>query len=36
MSEVFVSNATNVLKKVLVCSPKYYVFTEVLCVQCHQ
>lgn len=29
MSEVFVSNATNVLKKVLVCSPKYYVFNAI-------
>lgn len=29
MSEVFVSNATNVLKKVLVCSPKYYVFNGI-------
>lgn len=29
MSEVFVSNATNVLKKILVCSPKYYVFNAI-------
>lgn len=29
MSEVFVSNATNELKKVLVCSPKYYVFNGI-------
>ena len=29
MSEIFVSNATNVLKKVLVCSPKYYVFNGI-------
>lgn len=29
MSEIFVSNATNELKKVLVCSPKYYVFNAI-------
>jgi len=29
MSEVFVPNATNVLKKILVCSPKYYVFNAI-------
>lgn len=29
MSTYFVSNATNVLKKVLVCSPKYYVFNAI-------
>lgn len=29
MSEVFVSNATNELKKVLVCSPEYYVFNGI-------
>lgn len=29
MSEVFVPNATNVLQKVLVCSPKYYVFNAI-------
>ena len=29
MSKVYVSNATNVLKKVLVCSPKYYVFNGI-------
>lgn len=29
MSKVYVSNATNVLKKVLVCSPKYYVFNAI-------
>lgn len=29
MSEIFVSNATNVLEKVLVCSPKYYVFNGI-------
>ena len=27
--EIFVPNATNVLKKVLVCSPKYYVFNAI-------
>lgn len=29
MSQVYVPNATNVLKKVLVCSPKYYVFNGI-------
>lgn len=29
MSEVFVKNATNELKKVLVCSPEYYVFNGI-------
>jgi len=29
MSEIFVPNATNVLQKVLVCSPKYYVFNAI-------
>lgn len=29
MSEVFVTNATNTLEKVLVCSPKYYVFNAI-------
>lgn len=29
MSKVFVSNGTNILKKVLVCSPKYYVFNAI-------
>lgn len=29
MSQVFVSNATNILKKVLVCSPQYYVFNAI-------
>ncbi|CAM3435153.1 2-nitroimidazole nitrohydrolase [Klebsiella spallanzanii] len=29
MSQVFVSNATNRLKKVLVCSPQYYVFNAI-------
>lgn len=29
MSEIFVSNATNELEKVLVCSPKYYVFNGI-------
>lgn len=29
MSEIFVPNATNVLEKVLVCSPKYYVFNAI-------
>ena len=27
--EIFVPNATNVLKKVLVCSPKYYVLNAI-------
>ena len=30
MSEnIFVSNATNVLKEVVVCSPKFYVFNAI-------
>lgn len=29
MSEIFVPNGTNVLEKVIVCSPKYYVFNGI-------
>jgi N-dimethylarginine dimethylaminohydrolase len=29
MADVFVSNATNVLEKILVCSPQYYVFNGI-------
>lgn len=29
MSQIFVCNASNVLKKVLVCSPQYYVFNPI-------
>lgn len=29
MSQVYVQNATGVLKKVMVCSPKYYVFNAI-------